>query len=106
MRWQDLYGHQIVSFNPWAACVAALVLTGLVALAIGASVIRLKGHYLAMATLGFGLIVYRVTLGTPILGRADGVSNVPPFPLFGSLEVNGRAPFRAASGRPRSCLPW
>jgi branched-chain amino acid transport system permease protein len=94
MQWQDLYGASILSFTPGVACGAALLLTGLIALAIGASVIRLKGHYLAMATLGFGLIVYRIALGTPVLGRADGISSVPPFPLFGNLQVNGRSAFR------------
>ncbi|MCL5282569.1 MAG: branched-chain amino acid ABC transporter permease [Planctomycetes bacterium] len=94
MQWKDLYGTDILSFTPWAAFGSALLLTGLIALVIGASVIRLKGHYLAMATLGFGLIVYRIALGTPVLGRADGISNVPPFHLLGSLQVNGRAPFR------------
>jgi branched-chain amino acid transport system permease protein len=94
MQWKDLYGADILSFTPWVAFGAALLLTGLIALLIGASVIRLKGHYLAMATLGFGLIVYRIALGTPVLGRADGVSNVPPFPLFDGLQVNGRSAFR------------
>jgi branched-chain amino acid transport system permease protein len=94
VQWQDIYGADILSFTPWVTFGAALLLTGLIALVIGASVIQLKGHYLAMATLGFGLIVYRIALGTPVLGRADGVSNVPPFHLFGSLQVNGRAPFR------------
>ena len=94
MQWKDLYGADILSFTPWVAFGAALLLTGLIALVIGASVIRLKGHYLAMATLGFGLIVYRIALGTPVLGRADGISSVPPFLLFGDLQVNGRAPFR------------
>jgi branched-chain amino acid transport system permease protein len=94
MQWKDLYGVDILSFTPWVACGAALLLTGLIALAIGASVIRLKGPYLAMATLGFGLIVYRIALGTPVLGRADGVSNVPAFPLFAGLQVNGRSAFR------------
>jgi len=94
MQWQDIYGTDILSFSPWVACGAALLLTGLIALVIGASVIQLKGHYLAMATLGFGLIVYRIALGTPVLGRADGVSNVPSFHLLAGLEVNGRAPFR------------
>ncbi len=93
-QWKDLYGADVLSFTPWAAFGAALLLTGLIALAIGASVIRLKGHYLAMATLGFGLIVYRVALGTPVLGRADGISSVPPFPLLGGLQVNGRSAFR------------
>lgn len=91
---QDLYGHPLLCFSPWPACVAALILTGLVALLIGVPVIRLKGHYLAMATLGFGLIIQRIAQGAPILGQADGISNVPPFKLFAGLEVNGRALFR------------
>lgn len=94
VQWRDLYGSDFLSFTPWVAFAAALLLTGVVALVIGASVIRLKGHYLAMATLGFGLIVYRIALGTPVLGRADGVSNVPPFHLLDGLQVNGRSPFR------------
>ena len=94
VQWQDIYGATILSFCPWVAFAAALLLTALIALVIGLPVTRLKGHYMAMATLGFGLIVYRIALGTPILGQADGVSNVPPFSLFGPLEVNGRAPWR------------
>jgi branched-chain amino acid transport system permease protein len=91
---KDIYGTDILAFSPWPAFVAAMLLTGLIALLIGLSVIHLKGHYLAMATLGFGLIVYRIVLGGKIFGQADGISNVPPFDLFGGLEVNGRAPFR------------
>jgi len=94
VRWEDLYGTEILSFSPWVAFGTAILLTGIIALIIGMPVIRLKGHYLAMATLGFGLIVYRVALGTPILGRADGISNVPPFRFIDGLQVNGRAPFR------------
>jgi len=91
---QDIYGADILSFSPWFAFIAAMFLTGLIAFLIGLPVIRLKGHYLAMATLGFGLIIYRIVLGGRIFGQADGVSNVPPFNIFAGLEVNGRAPFR------------
>jgi branched-chain amino acid transport system permease protein len=91
---QDLYGSTILSFSPWPAFVAALLLTSLIALLIGLPVIRLKGHYLAMATLGFGLIIYRIVLGAEIFGQADGISNVPPFRLCAGLEINGRPPFR------------
>jgi len=91
---QDLYGATILSFSPWPAFIVALVLTGLIAFAIGVPVISLKGHYLAMATLGFGLIIYRIVLGAEVFGQADGISNVPPFRLVGALQVNGRAPFR------------
>lgn len=93
-QWKDLYGHDILSFSPWAALAAALLLTCLIAIPIGLSIIHLKGHYLAMATLGFGLIIYRIVLGTPIFGQADGISNIPPFELFANLQVNGRLPFR------------
>ena len=91
---QDLYGATILSFSPWPAFLAALVLTGLIAFLIGLPVLRLKGHYLAMATLGFGLIIYRVVLGARLFGQSDGISSVPPFPLIAGLQVNGRSAFR------------
>ena len=91
---QDLYGSAVLSFSPWMAFVAAMVAGGLIAFLIGLPILRLKGHYLAMASLGFGLIIYRIALATPILGQADGISNVPPFPLVWGLQVNGRPAFR------------
>lgn len=95
--WKDIYGMDMLSFSSWAGCAAALVLAALIALLIGLPVIRLKGHYLAMATLGFGLIVYRIVIGVKLFGQADGISNVPPFSLGFGLEVNGRAAFRVES---------
>jgi branched-chain amino acid transport system permease protein len=91
---QDLYGGSLLAFSPWVAFGAAVILAGVIAFLIGLPILRLKGHYLAMATLGFGLIIYRIVLATPIFGQADGISNVPPFRLCESLEVNGRAAFR------------
>ena len=85
---QDLYGNTLLTFSPWLAFIAALLITVAIALIIGIPVIRLRGHYLAMATLGFGLIIYRIVLGTGFLGEADGITGVPGFPLFG-LEVSG-----------------
>ncbi len=91
---QDLYGQAMLCFTPWAAFVVALALAAVIALLIGLPVLRLKGHYLAMATLGFGLIIYRVVLGAQIFGQADGISNVPPFNIAPGLQVNGRSAFR------------
>jgi branched-chain amino acid transport system permease protein len=93
MEHQDIYGARILSFSPVLGLVVSVVLTGLIALVIGLPVIRLKGHYLAMATLGFGLIIYRIVLGTKIFGQADGISNIPPLKFFSGLEVNGRVAF-------------
>jgi branched-chain amino acid transport system permease protein len=83
---RDLYEKLLLGVSPWAALAAAVLVTGLVAL-----LIRLKGHYLAMATLGFGLIVFRVVLGTRLLGEADGIGGVPALPLFGLQVTGGRA---------------
>ncbi|MFO7605748.1 MAG: branched-chain amino acid ABC transporter permease [Desulfurivibrionaceae bacterium] len=86
---QDLYGEAILSFQPWAAAIIAVSLAGVIALIIGIPVLKLKGHYLAMATLGFGIIVYRVFLASEIFGEADGISEVPGFTLLPGLIVTG-----------------
>jgi branched-chain amino acid transport system permease protein len=87
---QDLYGAQILHVQPWAACVIAVLITVAIAYAIGGPVLKLKGHYLAMATLGFGIIIYRIVLGAAIFGEADGLSDVPPFQLLPGLEISGK----------------
>jgi branched-chain amino acid transport system permease protein len=93
----DLYGGEVLSVHPWAAFALAVALALVVAFAIGIPVLKLKGHYLAMATLGFGTIVYSVVLGTERLGAADGLGSVPPFPLFGALGVGGARAGRVAN---------
>jgi branched-chain amino acid transport system permease protein len=44
--------------SPWLAMVVAAAATGAFAYIVGKPVLRLKGNYLAMATLGLGIIVY------------------------------------------------
>jgi branched-chain amino acid transport system permease protein len=85
----DVFGTAVLSVHPWAAFGAALGLAVAVAFAIGIPVLKLKGHYLAMATLGFGIIVHSVLLGTSALGAADGLGSVPPFPVLPGLSVGG-----------------
>jgi branched-chain amino acid transport system permease protein len=70
--------------------VLAVGLAAIVAFAVGIPVLKLKGHYLAMATLGFGTIVYSVVLGSERLGAADGLGSVPPFPILPGVSVGGR----------------
>ncbi|PKL52356.1 MAG: branched-chain amino acid ABC transporter permease [Nitrospira bacterium HGW-Nitrospira-1] len=91
---EDLYGGQALHFHPWAACVMAVLFTIIAAYCIGGPVLKLKGHYLAMATLGFGIIVYRIVLGTSFFGAADGLSDVPSFVIFPGLEVSGKSSVR------------
>ena len=86
----DLYGEKLLVFHPWPACVVAVCSALLVAFVIGGPVLKLKGHYLAMATLGFGVIIYRIVLGTTFLGAADGISDVPGFPFLSGVEISGK----------------
>jgi branched-chain amino acid transport system permease protein len=91
---EDLFGAQVTVVAPWAAFLAAMALTAAVAVLIGWPALRLKGHYLAMATLGFGLIVYKILLGSTITGSSDGITSVPEWSIFGVLTVSGKTSLR------------
>jgi branched-chain amino acid transport system permease protein len=93
----DLYGGEVLSPNPWAGLVVGVGLASAVAFAVGVPVLRLRGHYLAMATLAFGTIVSAIVVGTQRLGAADGISGVPPFPLLPGVRIGGGAPQRIAN---------
>ena len=86
---QDLYGGDLLAVEPWAAFIIAVLAAGLIAFAIGGPVLKLKGHYLAMATLGFGIIIFRIVLASAYFGEADGISEVPGFRLLPGIEVSG-----------------
>jgi branched-chain amino acid transport system permease protein len=90
----DLYGGTILTVQPWVAFLVAVLLTIIIAYMVGVPVLKLRGHYLAMATLGFGTIIYSIVLATQRFGAADGISNVPPFQLLHGLSVSGAPGFR------------
>ena len=86
---QSLFGEELLYVQPWLAFILAILLTVIVAFLIGIPVLKLKGHYLAMATLGFGIIIYRIVLAVEIFGEADGISDVPAFLLLPGITING-----------------
>jgi len=88
------YGSAILAarygWPPLAALAAATAATGVLAWLIGRPILRLKGHYLAMATLGFGIIVSIVVSNEDrITGGPDGMS-VPPLSILGYAIVGER----------------
>ncbi len=93
----NLYGEPLTTFTPGAAFLCALLLTAAVAWLIGKPALRLRGHYLAMATLGFGLIVYRLVLGSAITNAADGIAAVPPWDLGGLVTLCSRKEYRVTN---------
>ena len=86
---QDLYGGKILYLSPWVCFIAAIIISAGIAFFIGVPVLKLKGHYLAMATLGFGVIIEKIVRGTKLFGGADGISNVPGFVIIPGLKISG-----------------
>ncbi len=93
----DIYGGEVLSPSPWVGLVVGVGLAAGVAFAVGIPVLRLRGHYLAMATLAFGTIVSAVVVGTQRLGAADGIAGVPPFPILPGVRIGGGATHRVAN---------
>jgi len=85
----DIYGIDKIFLSPFIAFAITILITLIIAFLIGIPVIKLKGHYLAMATLGFGIIIFRIVLGTSIFGEADGISDIPAFKIFGPVVIEG-----------------
>ena len=62
---------------PWPSMVCVALLVGLVALLLGVPILRLSGHYLAMATLGFGIIIHVIMVqATHWTGGPDGLGQI------------------------------
>ena len=98
--------HQHFPF--WAALLVVIVVTLAFALLVGVPALRLRGDYLAIVTLGFGLIMNDLILdldrppvlaghqfgpsGLNITGGTSGLHNVAPFPLPTRLPLLGDIP--------------
>ena len=75
-------------FSIYLSFLAGILLSILVAVIIGIPALRLKGHYLAVATLGIGEIVFIIfNEWMELTGGPSGLSNIPGFHL-GSFQFN------------------
>ena len=99
-------GHAgLYGFGAYVAAVATtvyhipLVLAILLALAAGALltfvtgffILRLKGHYLALATLCLGIIIWQIINTSKITGGAGGLFDLPEINPWGLLHGNPKA---------------
>ncbi len=65
-------------FGFWSALPAAILLGAGLSLVVGAPMLRLRGHYLALATVGLNVTMEIVTKNwTGLTGGDDGVSGIP-----------------------------
>ena len=83
--------------SPWLTLVAGLALTALVALGLGLITVRLSGHYLPLSTIAWGIALYYLFGNLAILGKHDGIQDIPALVLAG---------WRVDSGRESYVLIW
>ena len=79
----------------WIALPVVIIMATIAGLMVGTPVIRMRGDYLAIVTLGFGEIVRLLLLSdwlTPYFGGAQGIRRIPGIPIPGLGEVGGTDP--------------
>jgi len=68
---------------PLFALPVGIVCAGAAAVLVGIVTLRLKGHFLPLATLAFGIAVSVIfTAAGPVTGGASGLSQIPPLTLL------------------------
>ena len=78
------YGYSILTKHGVPPLIAAAVGIGLgmgAGLLIGWPTLKLRGHYLALGTLGFGIIFSELITNFSITGGANGLSSIPPLSI-------------------------
>lgn len=71
--------------DPWLGLIAAPIAAGFVGYVLGWPLLRLRGHYLALATLGMSITANIVAVNLrPVTGGDDGIAGIPSLSLFGT----------------------
>ena len=73
-----------LGWNPWLGLFIGILVTSFFSFLIGLPSLKLRGYYLAMATLAFGIIMetFFIELKS-ITGGPDGIGGIPAPSLFG-----------------------
>src|SRR5215475_8742845 len=86
------YGTAILcagqGWQPLVALPLTILISGLIAVAVGYPTLRLRGHYLAMATFALGLITYELSIEWISLTQGYmGYAGIPPLGI-GRYELS------------------
>jgi branched-chain amino acid transport system permease protein len=77
----------------WVGMFAAFFMAALFGVLLGIPTLKLSGHYLAMATIGFGIILQLILVNAIWLTKgSDGITKIPS-PWIGSLELKDPGDF-------------
>ena len=65
-------------WSPWWSMLAAPLVTSVLALVVGYPSLRVKGHYFAIVTLAYNMVIFIVLLNyTSLTGGEAGISKIP-----------------------------
>src|SRR5512139_1912261 len=77
----------------WVGMFAAFFVAALCGVLLGIPTLKLSGHYLAMATIGFGIILQLILVNEIWLTQgSDGITKIPS-PWIGSFELKDPGEF-------------
>lgn len=89
----DVTGVSYTSF--WVAIPVAVIISALAGVLLGIPVLRMRGDYLAIVTLGFAEIIRILVLSDflrPVLGGAQGILNIPKPSAAYLFSISERLP--------------
>lgn len=80
------------SWNFWEAVPVAFVVAVFAGILLGVPVLKIRGDYLTIVTLGFGEIIRILALSDwlrPYTGGAQGIAAIPPIEIAGLFSISG-----------------
>jgi branched-chain amino acid transport system permease protein len=77
-------------WSPWVNLFVGLAVTTALALFLGFITLRMKGHYLPLATIAWGISLYFLFGNVEFLGGHTGITGIPGLALFGFELRNER----------------
>src|SRR6476646_9976366 len=70
------------AISPWLNLLVGVAMTMLIALLLGFITLRMRGHYLPLATIAWGISIFYVFGNLDFLGGHTGMSGIAPLSLF------------------------
>jgi branched-chain amino acid transport system ATP-binding protein len=77
--------------SPWLALPVALLITGLCALVLGSLTLRMRGHFLPIATIAWAVAIFFLFANTDAIGGSTGMTDIPRIPLLSAFGIDNVA---------------
>jgi branched-chain amino acid transport system permease protein len=90
--WKPMLTLDFMSWEGWAVMGIVVLAAAIAGILVGTPVIRLRGDYLAIVTLGFGEIVRILFLSdwlAPYFGGAQGITSIPSAQIGPDILIQG-----------------